>query len=158
MTKNRQALTRIWSSFIEPVLNFGSVLWNSKFQYVKDEIDKICNKFWRMMRVVKPKNCLMPSSVVLLRDLQLLHRIVNSKIPCIDPNDYFFKTNDVRTREFTEDHLFKKRFDHQKMKNTFFQRVVPVWNRIPRSTRDTSYFRFTKEIKKMLYNKQLSLD
>ena len=156
-TKNRQALTKVWKSYIEPVLIFDSVLWNSGLQYISDEVDKICNKFWRLSGVTKPLNCLMPSSVMLLRDLQMCHKILNFQVGGVNPEDYFFRPTNVRSREYANDFLFKRRFDHGAMNKSFFQRVIDPWNTIDKKTRELPYGAFTKEVKKLLYNKKICI-
>ena len=74
----------------------------------------------------------------------------------IDPKDHLRLTADKRNRAYYEEHLLKVRMDHEIAKNSYFQRIVEVWNLIPLRLRKlSSYQCFSKRVMKLIRERKV---
>ena len=155
-TRCPRVLKMVWSLYIEPILTFGSNMWHSGFKYIREGADSICNRFWNILGVTRPKSCPKPSDRMLLKDLQMMHKIVNGRIKLIDPNDHVWYTADVRNRAYEDQHLFKPRLDNEVSKCSFFQRTVEVWNTVPLRVRNlTNYECFSNKVMRLIRERKV---
>ena len=57
-SRDPEILKMMWQIFVEPILNFGSPMWNSGFKYVSQNLDRVCNSYWYMLGVERPNHAL----------------------------------------------------------------------------------------------------
>ena len=143
VTRNPVTMKKLFSTYVNPILNYGSEVWNPTFKGQVDKIEKVQKRFFRGTNVKAESLKL----IRLRKDLVTMHRMQSGKV---DLNFCdFFKALDSTTRGAQNSNIMVQKVKKNIRKHSFGVRVIHNWNRIPKSIKLSKEKCFQKEIKEI---------
>lgn len=139
VTRELSFIRKAFTTYIRPILEYNTPLWNPCEIYLIDLIENVQREFSRRIpslshlgyseRLSKLK--LEPLELRRLRyDLIMYYKILNNLTP-IDPNKYFEIYHSLPSSRSAATYLTKPAKACNKLLSSFFYRNVSVWNKLP---------------------------
>lgn len=142
VSRDYKLLSKFFTTYIRPILEFNSCVWNPSAKYLIDLLENVQRKFTKRINSISHLSYLERLSILNLEsleqrrlkaDLAMYYKIINN-LTCIDSKLVFaFKQPSLRTNRLTS-HRFalqKPTKSLQTLSNSFFYRAIDVWNGLP---------------------------
>ena len=136
-------MRKLFTTYVNPILNYGSEVWNPTFKGQVDKIEKVQKRFYRGTNVKEESLKL----IRLRKDLVTIHRMQSGKVDL--KFSEFFKALDSNTRGAQNNNIVVQKVKKDIRKHSFAVRVVNNWNRIPKLIKLSGEKWFQKDIKEI---------
>lgn len=145
VSRNFNLLSKFFITYVRPIIEYNSCVWNPSPKYLIDLIENVQRKFTKRIHSISHLSYLERLSVLNLEPLELrrlkFDLIMYFKtikcLTCIDPGTVFtFKHSNRTSSSRNEAHalaLFKPTKQLQTTANSFFYRAIDAWNFLPES-------------------------
>lgn len=168
VSRDYRLLSKFFTTYIRPILEFNSCVWNPSAKYLIDLLENVQRKFTKRINSISHLSYPERLSILNLESLELrrlktdlimYYKIINN-LTCIDAKLVFsFKPSSLRS----SNRLVSNRFTLQKpakplqtLSNSFFYRTIDVWNGLPDSVFSVnSLSAFKNHINKSDFNRFL---
>ena len=142
VSRDFKMLSKFFTTYIRPILEYNSCVWNPSVKYLIDLLENVQRKFTKRINSISHLSYLERLSILNLEplelrrlkaDLTMYYKIINN-LTCIDSKLVFaFRQPSLRTNRLTS-HRFalqKPAKSLQTLSNSFFYRAIDVWNGLP---------------------------
>jgi hypothetical protein len=158
ITRNLYIMRRAFITYIRPIVEYNSVVWNPSLIHLIDLIENVQRHFSK--RIPQLSSLSYPERLALLdleplelrrlrSDLIYYFKIFNHQTP-FDPNDAFIIYTPVASSRSSTSYLQKPTKASNKHLHTLFYRHVDVWNALPVAIRSLSSLQsFKSELMKL---------
>lgn len=158
ITRNLSIMRRAFITYIRPIVEYNSVVWNPSLIHLIDLLENVQRHFSK--RIPQLSSLSYPERLALLdleplelrrlrSDLTYYFKILNYQTP-FDPNDVFIIYTPVASSRLNTPYLQKPTKASNKHLNTLFYRQVDAWNALPAAVRSVSSLQtFKSELMKL---------
>ena len=139
-SRNPKTMKIIYNTYVSPILNYASPVWNPKYKGQVQKINNICNRFWKCSSAEGSS----PEHLTRLKaDLVLMHKMQKKEV---DLNfDKFFSVIDYNmTRGAKNVNVKVPKCKKECRKQSFSIRSINSWNKIPLEKRQLSSKAFVR--------------
>jgi len=141
VTRNPETLKKLFTTYINPILNYGSEVWNPSYKGQVEKIEKVQRRFFRGANVKVESQQL----TRLRKDLVTMHRMQSGKVDL--KFGEFFRVLDTNTRGAQNNNIKAQKVKKDLRKHSFAIRQINNWNKIPKLTKLKSEKLFQKELR-----------
>jgi hypothetical protein len=158
VSRNYKLLSKFFTTYIRPILDYNSCVWNPSVKYLIDLLENVQRKFTKRINSISHLPYLERLSILNLEPLELRRlktdlimyfKIINN-LTCIEPKSVFtFKQPPLCANRstFHPFMLVKPAKSLQILSRSFFYRAIDCWNELPLSVVTTnSLHRFKSNI------------
>jgi len=148
--RSKQLLLKLYFGYYVPCILYGSIVWLTNEDTLKNTLFKAFKRFWRLsegkFNLPKVHNL---HQLALKQSLAHLFKMREKKVN-MDFDDYFKFCNSHNTRNHENKNLKKLKFRLNGRKNTFSQMIVPWFNRLGPERETKSLATFKKCVDSMI--------
>ena len=146
LTRNLYIMRQSFITYIRPILEYNSVVWNPSFIYLIDVIEHVQRNFSKRIRSISTLPYLERLALLDLEPLELRRlrfdltyyfKVFNNLTP-FDPNDIFTIYTPAASLRSNSPYLQKPTKASNKLLHTLFYRNVDAWNSLPIALRCAS--------------------
>jgi ribonuclease P/MRP protein subunit RPP40 len=146
LTRNLYIMRQSFTTYIRPLLEYNSIVWNPSFIYLIDVIENVQRNFSKRIQSISSLSYLERLAVLDLEPLELRRlrfdliyyfKVLNHLTP-FDPKDIFTIYMPAASLRSNSPYLQKPTKASNKLLHTLFYRNVDAWNALPVALRSVS--------------------
>ena len=144
VTRNPRTMEKLFRTYINPILNYGSEVWNPSYKGQIEKLEKVQRRFYRGTNVQ-----VVSQHVTRMRkDILTMHRIKSGRLNLRFTD--FFKMLESNTRGAQNMNIVVQKARKDPRRHSFSIRQINQWNRIPKVYKEMNSIKFQKELKSLI--------
>jgi hypothetical protein len=143
VSRNTKLISKFFTTYVRPIVEYNSSVWNPSPKYLIDLIENIQRKFTKRVQSISNLSYFERLSILNLEPLELrrlkfdliMYFKIIKGLTCIDPSTVFsFKQPSRTSRNVNHSIMLEKPAKSlQTLSNSFFYRSIDAWNFLPNS-------------------------